>query len=156
METKQDRVVGELLDEIASGRYGSFGNAFMTTRDLAAYKKISLKTAFSILNRLRETGVLEKSEQKIEFPERQCGIRCRFRNLEFKRVPFPLLVHPEVDVFQVDARCVGRLFGGDDMHVVAACCEMVCLDRQRALGAACLSVVQYAIYYCHRCKYLRV
>lgn len=64
METKQDRVVGELLDEIASGRYGSFGNAFMTTRDLAAYKKISLKTAFSILNRLRETGVLEKSGKR--------------------------------------------------------------------------------------------
>lgn len=64
METKQDRVVGELLDEIASGRYGSFGNAFMTTRALAAYKKISLKTAFSILNRLRETGVLEKSGKR--------------------------------------------------------------------------------------------
>lgn len=64
METKQDRVAEELLDEIASGRHGSFGEVFMTTRDLAAYKKVSLKTAFSILNRLREHGVLEKSGKR--------------------------------------------------------------------------------------------
>lgn len=64
METKQDRVVEELLDEIASGRHGSFGEVFMTTRDLAAYKNVSLKTAFSILNRLRERGVLEKSGKR--------------------------------------------------------------------------------------------
>ena len=64
MKTKQDSVVEELLDEIASGRHGSFGDVFMTTRDLAAYKSVSLKTAFSILNRLRERGVLEKSGKR--------------------------------------------------------------------------------------------
>ena len=64
METKQRRIVEELLNEIASGRHGSFGTPFMTTRALAAYKKISLKTAFSILNTLRETGVVEKSGKR--------------------------------------------------------------------------------------------
>ena len=43
---ERERQLKELLDEIASGRYGSFGDVFMTTRDLASYKKVSLKTAF--------------------------------------------------------------------------------------------------------------
>lgn len=64
MEAKAERVIKELLDEIASGRHGAFGDAFMTTRDLAAYKRISLKTAFSIFGKLRESGVLEKSGKR--------------------------------------------------------------------------------------------
>lgn len=64
MKTTQDRVIEELLQEIASGRHGSFGAPFLTTRELAAYKKISLKTAFAVLIRLRELGVLEKSGRR--------------------------------------------------------------------------------------------
>jgi len=64
MEAKAERIVKELLGEIAAGRYGSFGAAFLTTRDLASYKQVSLKTAFSILGKLREAGVIEKSGKR--------------------------------------------------------------------------------------------
>ncbi|OQA84588.1 MAG: HTH-type transcriptional regulator DegA [Lentisphaerae bacterium ADurb.Bin242] len=60
-EVKTENIVRELLEGVATGALGRPGDRFMTTRELAARKKISLKTAFRILGRLKEDGVLEKS-----------------------------------------------------------------------------------------------
>lgn len=60
-EVKTENIVRELLEGVASGALGRPGDIFMTTRELAAQKKVSLKTAFRILGRLKEDGILEKS-----------------------------------------------------------------------------------------------
>ncbi len=60
-EVKTENIVRELLEGVASGTLGRPGDIFMTTRELSAEKKVSLKTAFRILCRLKEEGILEKS-----------------------------------------------------------------------------------------------
>ena len=59
-ETKTTRIVEELKADIASGKIGRIGDRFLTTREICDRKQISLKTAFQILTRLREDGILEK------------------------------------------------------------------------------------------------
>ena len=60
-ETKTERMVRTLRERIVAGDFGSGGTRFMTTRELAADEKISLKTAFRVISRLREQGMLEKT-----------------------------------------------------------------------------------------------
>ena len=59
-KTKTSRIVEELKADIASGKFGRFGDRFLTTREICERKQISLKTAFHVLTRLREDGILEK------------------------------------------------------------------------------------------------
>lgn len=56
---KMERVLKELLQEIAEGRHGQCGEPFMTTRFLMKYKNISLKTAHKVLGHLCSEGILE-------------------------------------------------------------------------------------------------
>ncbi len=58
---KTDRIIQELLQELSSGQYGSPGDCFLTTRQLAAKKTVSLKTAFRIMEKLKTGGIIEKS-----------------------------------------------------------------------------------------------
>ncbi len=57
---KSIAIMRELREEIASGELGVIGDRFMTVRELCERKRISLKTAFHILNDLKEEGILEK------------------------------------------------------------------------------------------------
>lgn len=59
-KTKTERIVDELKNGIAAGKYGGSGGRFLTTREICECKQVSLKTAFHILTRLREDGILEK------------------------------------------------------------------------------------------------
>lgn len=59
-ETKTERIVGELKTDIASGKIGGVGDRFLTTREICDCKRISLKTAFHVLTRLKDEGILEK------------------------------------------------------------------------------------------------
>ena len=59
-ETKTARIAEELKADIASGKFGRIGDRFLTTREIGERKRISLKTAFHVLTRLREDGILEK------------------------------------------------------------------------------------------------
>ena len=60
-ETKSEGILRKLRDRIAAGEFGPGGTRFLTTRELAAAEAVSLKTAFRILGRLREAGILEKT-----------------------------------------------------------------------------------------------
>ena len=59
-QTKTERIVEELKNGIAAGEFGGSGSRFLTTREICECKQVSLKTAFHILTRLREDGILEK------------------------------------------------------------------------------------------------
>ena len=59
-KTKTERIVEELKNGIAAGEFGGSGGRFLTTREICERKQVSLKTAFHILTRLREDGILEK------------------------------------------------------------------------------------------------
>ena len=59
-KTKTSRIIEELKADIASGKFGRIGDRFLTTREICEHKQISLKTAFHVLIRLREDGILEK------------------------------------------------------------------------------------------------
>ena len=59
-ESKTLRIVGELKNDIASGKFGRIGDRFLTTREICECKHVSLKTAFHILTKLKEDGILEK------------------------------------------------------------------------------------------------
>ena len=59
-ESKTESTVRRLRERIAAGELGACGDRFMTTRELAAREKLSLKTAFHVIVRLRESGLLEK------------------------------------------------------------------------------------------------
>ena len=58
--TKTESIIRELKSGIASGQLGRTGDRFMTVRELGASRGVSLKTAFRILTRLKEEGILEK------------------------------------------------------------------------------------------------
>jgi len=60
-ESKTESTVRRLRERIASGEFGSPSARFMTTRELAAAEHVSLKTAFRVICRLREAGILEKT-----------------------------------------------------------------------------------------------
>ena len=57
---KSIAIIQELKEEIAQGKLGKSGDRFMTVRELCEAKQISLKTAFHILNLLKQEGILEK------------------------------------------------------------------------------------------------
>ena len=58
--SKTEKIARELKEGIASGILGKSGDRFMTIRELCEYKHVSLKTAFRILNALKDEGILEK------------------------------------------------------------------------------------------------
>ncbi len=58
--TKTDKILGEVLSELSAGKFGIPGDRFITTRDLAFRKTISLKTAFHVIEGLRDAGVIRK------------------------------------------------------------------------------------------------
>jgi len=60
-EIKTERIVRELLEEISTSGLGRPGEVFLTTRELAVRKGVSLKTAFRVMGHLRDEGVLMKS-----------------------------------------------------------------------------------------------
>ena len=60
-ESKAESIVRRLRSQIAAGEFGSPTERFPTTRDLAAREHVSLKTAFRIVCRLRDEGILEKA-----------------------------------------------------------------------------------------------
>ena len=60
-ESKTESTVRRLRERIAAGELGACGDRFMTTRELAAREKLSLKTAFRVIGSLRDSGLLEKS-----------------------------------------------------------------------------------------------
>ena len=60
-ESKAEGIVRRLRSQIAAGEFGSPDGRFPTTRDLAVREHVSLKTAFRIICRLREEGILEKA-----------------------------------------------------------------------------------------------
>ena len=60
-ESKSESLLRTLRERIAAGEFGPGGTRFMTTRELAAADRISLKTAFRVICRLREAGILEKT-----------------------------------------------------------------------------------------------
>ena len=61
---KGKRIKEELEQEIVSGAMGPSGTAFMTTRELAVAKDVSLKTAHRIVGMLRDSGFLELSGKR--------------------------------------------------------------------------------------------
>ncbi len=60
-ENKSGQILEELRKEISSGRYGVAGESFMTMRELCDRYGIALKTAFRIISRLHQDGIIEKS-----------------------------------------------------------------------------------------------
>ena len=58
--TKRDKILGEILGELAAGKFGAPGERFLTTRELASGKGVSLKTGFHIIEGLRDAGVIRK------------------------------------------------------------------------------------------------
>lgn len=58
---KSEKIVRELTAGIASGELGRSGDAFPTTRELAGRYGVALKTAFLVMRRLRDEGIIEKS-----------------------------------------------------------------------------------------------
>lgn len=47
--TKTDKILRELLTDLAAGKLGVPGDRFLTTRELTTLKDVSLKTAFHII-----------------------------------------------------------------------------------------------------------
>ena len=60
-ENKGEQILSELKGDICSGRYGVAGEPFMTMRELCQRHGIALKTAFRIISRLHQDGIIEKS-----------------------------------------------------------------------------------------------
>lgn len=58
---KTDKIIRELLTDLSAGKLGIPGDRFLTTRELTVLKDISLKTAFGILGKLKNLGVIQKS-----------------------------------------------------------------------------------------------
>ncbi len=59
--TKTDKILRELLTDLAAGKLGVPGDRFLTTRELTTLKDVSLKTAFHIIGELKESGVIQKT-----------------------------------------------------------------------------------------------
>lgn len=61
--SKLEQLVPELLAEIKDGSYGNIGDRFITVRELAQQKNISLKSAFGVFSALKENGVIAKQKK---------------------------------------------------------------------------------------------
>ena len=59
--SKSENIVRELVANVASGELGRSGDRFMTTRELAERYGVALKTAFQVMGRLRDDGIIERS-----------------------------------------------------------------------------------------------
>lgn len=59
--SKSDRIIGELYTELSAGKLGAPDDRFLTIRELMLRKGVSLKTAFRIIERLRDEGVIRKT-----------------------------------------------------------------------------------------------
>ncbi len=57
---KREKILEEILGELSAGKFGSPGERFLTTRELGVRKNISLKTAFHIIEELRDLSVIRK------------------------------------------------------------------------------------------------
>lgn len=58
--TKSEKILQEIYSELRSGQLGQPDERFLTTRELVEKKNISLKTAFGIIEKLRDSGVIRK------------------------------------------------------------------------------------------------
>ncbi|MBO4303559.1 MAG: substrate-binding domain-containing protein [Lentisphaeria bacterium] len=58
--SKSDEILKKLHRELASGKLGLPGSAFLTVRELSSSEKISLKTAFRIIRTLREENLIRR------------------------------------------------------------------------------------------------
>ncbi len=58
---KGSQILEELREGISAGRYGMAGEPFMTMRELCDRYGVALKTAFRIISRLHQDGIIEKS-----------------------------------------------------------------------------------------------
>ncbi|MBE6405596.1 MAG: hypothetical protein E7040_06205 [Lentisphaerae bacterium] len=58
--TKSEKILEEIYSELQAGAFGQPDDRFLTTRELVVRKNISLKTAFRIIEKLRESGVIRK------------------------------------------------------------------------------------------------
>ncbi|MDR0932641.1 MAG: LacI family transcriptional regulator [Victivallales bacterium] len=61
--SKADQVFLELSAEFANSSYGKVGDRFLTVRELALQKHISLKTAFAIFGILKKNGMIVKEKK---------------------------------------------------------------------------------------------
>ncbi|MBQ7652129.1 MAG: substrate-binding domain-containing protein [Victivallales bacterium] len=60
-ESKGEQILDELKADISAGRYGAAGAPFVTMRELCGRYDVALKTAFRIMSRLHQDGIIEKS-----------------------------------------------------------------------------------------------
>ena len=60
---KIDQLFSELSAEFTEAAYGKVGDKFLTVRELALRKNVSLKTAFAIFNVLKEHGLIVKEKK---------------------------------------------------------------------------------------------
>lgn len=58
--TKSEKILEEIYSELQAGAFGQPDDRFLTTRELVVRKNISLKTAFRIIEKLRDSGVIRK------------------------------------------------------------------------------------------------
>ncbi len=74
---KTEEVVREMLGELSQGKYGVPGDRFIASRELALQKGVSPKTAFRVVENLRDCGVIRKAgrDYRIErlFPRPEPG-----------------------------------------------------------------------------------
>ena len=82
-ESKGEQILEELREGISSGRYGVAGEPFVTMRELCGRYGIALKTAFRIIGRLHQDGIIEKSGR---------GYRIAGKLPEVRRNGRPLLL----------------------------------------------------------------
>ena len=58
--SKSEKILQEIYSDLQSGLLGAPDSRFLTTRELVSQKGISLKTAFRIIEKLRDSGVIRK------------------------------------------------------------------------------------------------
>ncbi len=58
--TKSEKILQELYSDLEAGLLGGAEERFLTTRELMELKGVSLKTAFRIIEKLRDSGVIRK------------------------------------------------------------------------------------------------
>ena len=57
---KSEKILQEIYSDLESGKFGAVDSRFITVRKLMTEKNVSLKTAFRIQEKLRESGVIRK------------------------------------------------------------------------------------------------
>lgn len=58
--SKSGKILQEIYSELRTGQLGQPDERFLTTRELVEKKAVSLKTAFRIIEKLRDSGVIRK------------------------------------------------------------------------------------------------